>query len=184
MGIIAYFRIKKTRVSKEPKVPIDTRVKVLRLADPNQQIVTVEVELKPVPVQNPLLATPAEISNVTVAVGVERLCTGKDRLDELLIFQKPLIILNILINGGNGVVMDLTKEYFDRQLKTQLETQTKELKTFSREQTEELARITNAGFEDVGKKLDEIVERLDVREQVKALEEKFDKLEKALNIKL
>jgi acyl-CoA reductase-like NAD-dependent aldehyde dehydrogenase len=80
--------------------------------------------------------------------------------------------------------MELTKEYFDKELKTQLDGQTKELKSFAKEQTEELARIVSGGFDNVNEHLEEISAKLDVREQMKIFEKKFAKLEEALHIKL
>jgi hypothetical protein len=71
--------------------------------------------------------------------------------------------------------MELTQEYFNEQIKN-LAT-----KTDIREAVDELARITNSGFED-------IQQRLDVTERVHNIEttlaRKFAKLEEALHIKL
>jgi hypothetical protein len=78
--------------------------------------------------------------------------------------------------------MELTKEYFDQALKT-LATKDALVSTEQRiikridEAQEELARMTAAGFED-------IQSRLDVTEQVKTFERKFQRLEEALHIKL
>ena len=74
---------------------------------------------------------------------------------------------------------ELTKEYFEQHLaETIAPLATKE---DIREAVEELARITNSGFED-------IQQRLDVSERVHkietTLERKFTKLEEALHIKL
>jgi len=82
--------------------------------------------------------------------------------------------------------MELTKEYFDQQLKTinnrmdglatkeDLAKQTQELKAYAREQTEELAQV--------------IATSVDVSTRVQNLEQavsrKFGKLEEALHIKL
>jgi hypothetical protein len=71
--------------------------------------------------------------------------------------------------------MELTKEYFDEQIKN-LAT-----KADIRDAVEELARITNAGFDDVQKRLD-VTERVQKIETT--LERKFGKLEEALHIKL
>lgn len=73
--------------------------------------------------------------------------------------------------------MELTKEYFDSQLKEQLKAQTQELKSYSREQTDELARIVSEGFERVEK-------LLNYKRQIKSFEMKFQKLEEVLHIKL
>ena len=72
---------------------------------------------------------------------------------------------------------ELTKEYFDKKL----DGQSKELKAYTREQTEELARMVNNGFEDVHQRLN-VGER--VHEIEKTIERKFSKLEEALHIKL
>ena len=74
---------------------------------------------------------------------------------------------------------EITKEYFEQNLaRTMAPLATKQ---DIREAVEELARITNSGFEDMQ-------QRLDVRERVNkieaALERKFAKLEEALHIKL
>ena len=68
---------------------------------------------------------------------------------------------------------DLTKEYFDKTIKD-LEV---DLKSYIKEENEELARMVNTGFEDVMK-------RLDFRERVEELERKMGKMEKALNMQL
>jgi hypothetical protein len=67
--------------------------------------------------------------------------------------------------------MELTKEYFDKKFEgldrkfaaidQKFDAQTKELKAFAREQTEELARMVKNGFDHVDLKLAIIVERLD-----------------------
>jgi hypothetical protein len=89
--------------------------------------------------------------------------------------------------------MELTKEYFDQVIKGLV---TKEdakhlaakedlnplaTKVDVREAVEELARITNAGFDDIQKRLD-VTERVQKIETT--LERKFGKLEEALHIKL
>jgi len=68
---------------------------------------------------------------------------------------------------------DLTKEYFDKTIKD-LEV---DLKSYIKEENEELARMVNTGFEDV-------IKRLDFRERVEELERKMGKMEKALNMQL
>ena len=68
---------------------------------------------------------------------------------------------------------DLTKEYFDKTIKD-LEV---DLKSYIKEENEELARMVNTGFEDV-------IKRLDFRERVEELERKMSKMEKALNLRL
>ena len=67
--------------------------------------------------------------------------------------------------------MQLTKEYFDKKLDDKL----KGLAT--KDDVEDLARITQEGFSDV-------IERLDVRERTAVLEKKVKKIEKALHINL
>jgi hypothetical protein len=71
--------------------------------------------------------------------------------------------------------MELTKEYFDEQIKS-LAT-----KTDIREAVDGLAQITNSGFEDIQQRLD-VTERVQKIETT--LERKFAKLEEALHIKL
>ena len=68
---------------------------------------------------------------------------------------------------------DLTKEYFDKTIKD-LKV---DLKSYIKEENEELARMVNTGFEDV-------IKRLDFRERVEELERKMSKMEKALNLRL
>lgn len=72
---------------------------------------------------------------------------------------------------------ELTKEFFEENLKDlatkkdlgglaskeDLRAQTEELKEYSRQQTEELARIVKEGFDGVDKQLAGIVTMLDVR---------------------
>jgi hypothetical protein len=77
---------------------------------------------------------------------------------------------------------ELTKEYFDQIIqnlstKGDMVAQTKELKAYAREQTEELARMVADGFVD-------IQHRLDVQRLIEAHERKFQKLEEALHIQL
>jgi len=79
---------------------------------------------------------------------------------------------------------ELTKEYFEQHLKRELGAQTTELKTYAREQTEELARITSAGFARTEERFDDLEKRLDVTAQLKMFERKFKKLEEALHITL
>jgi uncharacterized Zn finger protein len=68
---------------------------------------------------------------------------------------------------------ELTKEQFEQVIKASEERITKRID----EAQEELAGMVAAGFEDVQR-------RLDVTEQVKLFERKFQKLEEALHIKL
>lgn len=56
----------------------------------------------------------------------------------------------------------LTSEYLDKQLKAQ----TKELKSFTQEQTAELATMVKKGFDHVDDRLDEIEKRLDVKRAI------------------
>jgi len=80
--------------------------------------------------------------------------------------------------------MELTKEFFEQtvgNLATKADLKGLATKQDIREAVEELARITNSGFED-------IQQRLDVTEKVQkietTIERKFAKLEEALHIKL
>ena len=80
--------------------------------------------------------------------------------------------------------MELTKEHFDQAIKglatrDELHTAVAPLATKHdvREGVEELARMVSVGFED-------IQGRLDVAEQMKTFERKFQRLEEALHIKL
>jgi hypothetical protein len=80
--------------------------------------------------------------------------------------------------------MELTQEYLDQALKNlATKDDLKELSTKQdvRDAVEELARITNSGFEDIGQRLD-VTERVHKIETT--LERKFTKLEEALHIKL
>ena len=82
--------------------------------------------------------------------------------------------------------MELTKEHFDQvtsglATKEGLAQQTEELKAYAREQTEELARMVNDGFEEVHRRLDVIAQ---VQQIQHTMERKFAKLEEALHIKL
>ena len=81
---------------------------------------------------------------------------------------------------------ELTKEYFEQTLKAPLTAAVAPLATKSdvRDAVEELARITSAGFERMEEGFDELEARLDVTEQLKTFERKFQKLEEALHIKL
>lgn len=57
---------------------------------------------------------------------------------------------------------ELTKEYFDQQLKERLEEQTKDLKVYTDAQTEALARIVNQAFQQQAEFMDkrfEVIER-------------------------
>lgn len=89
--------------------------------------------------------------------------------------------------------MQLTREQFQKALKTLATKKDLEVLTTKgylrkaieplatkkdvRNVVEELARITNSGFEDV-------LGRLDVRERVAIMKKKFHKIEEALHIKL
>ncbi len=72
--------------------------------------------------------------------------------------------------------MELTKEHFDHVVKG-LATKEDLTSLATKEQIDELARITSTGFEDIQK-------RFDVTAQLKTFERKFQKLEEALHIKL
>jgi hypothetical protein len=70
---------------------------------------------------------------------------------------------------------ELTKEYFDEQLKAQ----TKELKAFAVEQTDAVARIiTTAAIED----RQFLEAKLDVRARVEKLEKGLEEIRGALNL--
>jgi hypothetical protein len=74
---------------------------------------------------------------------------------------------------------ELTKEYFEQHLAEKLVPLA--TKQDIRDAVDELARITNAGFEDMQQRLD-VTERMHKIETT--LERKFTKLEEALHIKL
>lgn len=70
---------------------------------------------------------------------------------------------------------ELTKEYFDEQLKTQ----TKELKAFAVEQTDAVARIiTTAAIED----RQFLEAKLDMRQRVEKLEKGLKEIKVALHL--
>jgi len=71
--------------------------------------------------------------------------------------------------------MELTKKDLELILDRKLSEQTKDLKTFSRGQTEELARMVKTGFDDV-------IDRLDVRERVQKLEKQMTEMRTALRL--
>jgi hypothetical protein len=71
--------------------------------------------------------------------------------------------------------MELTKEHFDQTIKGLATKQ--DVHNEVREGVEELARMVSTGFEDLNA-------RLDVAEQMKTFERKFQRLEEALHIKL
>jgi hypothetical protein len=75
--------------------------------------------------------------------------------------------------------MELSREYFEQHLADKLAPLA--TRQDIREAVEELARITNAGFTDIQKRLD-ISERVQKIET--AIDHKFAKLEEALHIKL
>jgi hypothetical protein len=85
--------------------------------------------------------------------------------------------------------MELTKEYFEQHLdekvkglatKEDLKGQTKELKAYAREQTEELVRLINDSFDDEREYLEK---KLDVTNRIKALETDMQKIEEAFHIR-
>ena len=91
--------------------------------------------------------------------------------------------------------MELTQEHFDQtisQLATKkdlatienkLDNQTEELKTFAREQTDELARIIATTIaEPMEQHFTEVKSDLDIRKKVEVLEHKMLKLQEALHI--
>ena len=82
----------------------------------------------------------------------------------------------------------ITKKDLEQILTQKLDEQSKDLKAHSEKVAtdlqEELARMTNSGFDNVNEQLADIAAKLDVREQIKIFELKFQKLEEALHIKL
>ena len=74
---------------------------------------------------------------------------------------------------------ELTREYFEQHLADKLAPLA--TKQDIREAVEELARITNSGFEDIQQRLD-VTERMHKIETT--IERKFTKIEEALHIKL
>jgi len=71
---------------------------------------------------------------------------------------------------------ELTKEYLDKVV-ANLATKQDLAPLATREQIEELARMTKHGFDDV-------LERLDVRDRVFVVEQKLQKIGEALHINL
>jgi DNA repair exonuclease SbcCD ATPase subunit len=76
--------------------------------------------------------------------------------------------------------MNLTKEYFDKALKNlagkdDLQKQTAALMEYSDNQVEALARMVQAGFEDMR-------QRLDVRAEVEKLKEEMKEVKEALHV--
>jgi hypothetical protein len=71
---------------------------------------------------------------------------------------------------------ELTKEYFDKVV-ANLATRQDLAPLATREQIDELARMTKHGFDDV-------LERLDVRERMHVVEQKLAKIGEALHITL
>jgi 16S rRNA C967 or C1407 C5-methylase (RsmB/RsmF family) len=75
--------------------------------------------------------------------------------------------------------MELTKEYFDEQLKAQ----TKELKQFAEEQTDALARIiATTVAEPMERHFEKIDKELDVYAEVKQLKADMERIKKALHL--
>jgi predicted component of type VI protein secretion system len=75
---------------------------------------------------------------------------------------------------------ELSKEYFDQKIKSlatreDLEVQTRQLKSYTDQQTEKLTAMVADGLE-------EVKELLDVRERVKQLEAYMQKIKEALRI--
>ena len=71
--------------------------------------------------------------------------------------------------------MDITKKEFEQILDKRLDSQTKIIVKRIDKAQEELARITNVGFEDV-------LDRLDVRERMNKLETDMVKIKAALDL--
>ena len=89
----------------------------------------------------------------------------------------------------------LTKEYFDRQLEKlvtkkdldeKLAQQTKQLKAYTDQQTEELARMVSRAFDEHNRYLKEefaaIRKELDVRKEVDGLKLQVQEIRHALNL--
>jgi hypothetical protein len=80
--------------------------------------------------------------------------------------------------------MELTQEYFEKHLDQKLKEQTKELKAYAREQTEDLARII---AETVATPMEERFARLeslmDVRLAVQTLQLDMRRIKEALHLK-
>ena len=74
----------------------------------------------------------------------------------------------------------LTKEYFDKALKDAVNPLA--TKADLKDQTEELARITKAGFDSVDKQLSAITKMLDVRKDVEALKLQMKDIRQALKL--
>jgi len=84
--------------------------------------------------------------------------------------------------------MELTQQHFDQTIKTlatkdDLKIQTKELKEFAKEQTDELARIISTSvaepMEDHFRKLDN---KIDVKARVEILEKQMSEMRTALHL--
>jgi DNA primase large subunit len=84
--------------------------------------------------------------------------------------------------------MELTQQYFDEQIKKlaskeDLGEQTKELKAFAREQTEELARIISKSIvEPMEKEFAALEKKLDVKPRVEKLEKDMVAIKTALHL--
>lgn len=75
--------------------------------------------------------------------------------------------------------MELTKEYFDEQLKAQ----TRELKQFAEEQTDALARIiATTVAEPMERHFEKLDRELDVYAEVKQLKADMERIKKALHL--
>lgn len=71
--------------------------------------------------------------------------------------------------------MELTKEDFEKILEKKLDEQTIELKSYTKEQTEQLARMVKDGFDD-------ILDHLDVRDRVQKLKKEMAAMKTALHL--
>ena len=80
--------------------------------------------------------------------------------------------------------MNLTKEHFDKALKgiatksdldTRMKKQTRELMAYTDDRLESLARMIQAGFED-------LQQRLDVNDRIEKLEKEMKKIKEALHV--
>jgi hypothetical protein len=72
---------------------------------------------------------------------------------------------------------ELTLKAIEQLLDEKLAEQTRELKSYTREQTEELARMVAEGFDDIR-------ERVDLRERVTRVEQQLQRIADAVHITL
>ncbi len=85
--------------------------------------------------------------------------------------------------------LPLTKKDLQEALKPlatkqDLQSQTKELKAYARQQTEELAGMIKHGFDKVDERFDAVSESLDVRQHLAEHDRQITKIAQALNVEL